>query len=141
MLFVDLDDLGEQVDRARVVAFLGGLGRIPHVFDHHEQVCVRLFDPLAHGPTRRGRVNVGRLLHLSQLDVLHVLSDHANAFCHLVNRAQHVVGEFVEHQVQVPKERPKRLPMIVFVVRVENEGIGHLALQVLHDRMVFPILL
>jgi hypothetical protein len=80
-------------------------------------------------------------LHLPQLDVLDVLSDHPNSLRHLVNGAQHILGELIEHQMQIPEKRPKCLPVIVLVVCIKHESVGDLTLQVLYDRMVFPILL
>ena len=58
-----------------------------------------------------------------------------------VGRAQHGTGELIKHQVQVPEQGAKRLPVIVFVVGIENQGVCDLALQMLHNRMVLSILL
>jgi hypothetical protein len=71
----------------------------------------------------------------------YILTDHANAFSHFINRFQHARRELIEHQVQFPEKRAKRLPVIVLVVGIENEGVGDLALKVLYDRMIFPVFL
>ncbi len=96
---------------------------------------------MPHGLPRGGRLNARRLLHLLQLRVLHVRSDHADAFRHGVGRAEDFLGEFIEQLVEIPEKRTEGLPMVVFIVGVKHKRVYHLALQVLHNRMVFAILL
>ena len=69
-----------------------------------------------------------------------ILSDHPHAFGELIKRGENVVGELVEELVQVAKVRTERLPVVVLVVRVQNECIGDLPLQCLDDRTVRTIL-
>ena len=42
--------------------------------------------------------------------------------------------------MQVPEQRAVGLPVVMLIVLIQDEGVGHLALQVMHYRMVFPVL-
>ena len=53
---------------------------------------------------------------------------------------QNVAGELIEELMQVAEEGTERLPVIVLVVRVEHEGVGDLAAQLLDDGTVLSVL-
>ena len=77
---MSLDDPGKQVDRPGVVAFVGSPGCISHLFDHHKQIRIGLFDHLPNGLAGCCRMNAGCLPYQSQLNVFDILSDSSDVF-------------------------------------------------------------
>src|SRR5579885_1638429 len=51
------------------------------------------------------------------------------------------MGELIEHQMQVAKQGAERMPVVMFVVGVQNEGVREFFPKVLHDGMVLPVFL
>jgi hypothetical protein len=57
------------------------------------------------------------------------------------NRGENLFGKLIEHPVRIAENGAESLPVVMFVIRIENKGICYLALQVPHYRMVLPVLL
>ncbi len=84
MLLVDLNDSREQVDSSGIVVFIGSPGGIPHVLDHDQRVRIRLLDHLPRVLAWTSGMDVGCLLHLLQLDVLDIRTDHADSLGEMI---------------------------------------------------------
>ena len=69
-----------------------------------------------------------------------ILPDHPHAFGKLIDRRENLFRELIEQLVHVSKERTERLPVVVLVIRIENERVGSLAPKFLHDRIVRIVL-
>jgi hypothetical protein len=69
-----------------------------------------------------------------------ILPDHPHAFGKLIDRREDLFRERIEQLVHVSKERTERLPVVVLVIRVENERVGSLAPEFLDDRVVRVVL-
>jgi len=136
-----MHDFGKQVHRAGIVVLIGELRRLAHVLDHDEQVSVRFLDHLAHRLARLCGLDARGLLELLQLHGIQILADHPDTLGKVVDRAERMFGEFVKHQMQVTKKRAERLPVLVFVVGIQDESVGYLTLKMLHHRVVLAVFL
>jgi hypothetical protein len=69
-----------------------------------------------------------------------LLTDHSDALGQLVECREHLFGKLVEQLVKVAKEWTEGLPVVVLVVGVENERVGHLPSQLLNDGTIRAVL-
>ncbi len=103
MLFMDLHNLGKQVHASWIVAFIGGTRRIFQILDNEQEIGVGLFHHFPSGLVPASGVDIGGFLHLLQLDVLYILTDHADTLRHIVDRLDDIFRELVEHPMQFAK--------------------------------------
>ena len=88
---------------------------------------------VAHGRMRCRRRHRSEIGELDQMG-WRILTDHAHALREVIDAVENLLGELIEHEAQVAKERAVRLPMVVLVIGVEHEGVGNLAPKTLDDR-------